>query len=100
VLGSEPRAITNADDHTDGMLIGPSFAELYLDIYERYVGARRLLTSTEEAIRREVERRTQMLRRQLNDERAHNEKITTLIETMLSEIDGGGDDARPLRRES
>lgn len=86
VLGSEPAP--PADDDGDGVLIGPTFAELYLDIYERYVCARRRLTSTEEAIRREVDRRTQLLREQLNEECARNEKLAGLIEAMLAERSG------------
>ncbi len=69
-----------AGDDADGVLIGPTFADLYLDIYERYVRARHRLTATDEVIRREVDRRTQLLREQLHEECARNEKLAGLIE--------------------
>ena len=71
----EPCSATNrttsepdAEDRIE-VVCGPTFTELYLDIYERYVRTQRRLTSIEAAIRREVDRRTELLNRELLQER-------------------------------
>jgi len=96
VLGSDPAP--PAGDDADGVLIGPTFADLYLDIYERYVRARHRLTATDEVIRREVDRRTQLLRQELDEERARNDKLTELIDALLAERNGANGRVPDRRR--
>jgi hypothetical protein len=84
VTGSDPPP---ADDEVEDVLLGPSFAELYLDMYERYKRARHRLTSVEDSIRREVERRTRDLERQLRDAEQLNEALTGRIEGLLRTFD-------------
>lgn len=87
-LGSVPTAPPD-DDLASEVLIGPSFAELYLDVYERYVRARHRLTSVEESIRREVERRTSHLRQQLVESDGRNAKLAQRVEALLATLDDG-----------
>jgi hypothetical protein len=86
VLGSEPEPAPD-DAMAETVLIGPSFAELYLDVYERYVVARRQLTLVEESIRREVERRTRELQRQLRDAQYWGNHLAARLEELLTALD-------------
>lgn len=92
-LGAEPTAPPD-DDVAGEVLIGPSFAELYLDVYERYVRARHRLTSVEDSIRREVERRTRQLKQLLNESDERNVMLARRIEALLAaKGDGRGGEA-------
>jgi glycosyl transferase family WbsX len=86
VLGREPEAAPD-DAVADAVLIGPTFAELYLDIYERYVRARRQLTLVDESIRREVERRTRDLHGKLKEAERRNAQLAERLEALLPTLD-------------
>jgi hypothetical protein len=77
VLGHEPHDSPepDAEDRIE-VVCGPTFTELYLDIYERYVRTQRRLTSIEATIRREVDRRTELLSRELLRERERSSRLT------------------------
>ena len=80
----EPCSATNrtispepdAEDRIE-VVCSPTFTELYLDIYERYVRTQRRLTSIEAAIRQEVDRRTELLNRELLQERERSSRSRT-----------------------
>lgn len=75
----------DSDDGRSGgyepVVIGPTFAELYLDVYERYVLAQRKLTSIDATIRREVARRTEDVERELVEERARSGELARQLES-------------------
>ena len=78
---------------------GPSYAELYLDVYGRYVAARRRLTSLEETIRREVDRRTRQLEHLLKERDEENAALARLVEELLSANGAGAREPSATPRE-
>jgi hypothetical protein len=89
VLGHEPPDTAEPDtEERVEVLTGPTFGELYLDIYERYVRTQRRLTSVEATIRREVERRTAILERELVDERGRSNELAHQLATLLASPPG------------
>jgi hypothetical protein len=85
VLGHEPPDLIEPEgaDSVE-ILTGPTFAELYLDIYERYVRTQRRLTSMEATIRREVERRSKVLTDDLLAERQRSTDLTHRLAGLLA----------------
>lgn len=82
ILGAEP-APPDDQDLAGEERVHSSFADLYLDVYERYVRARHRLTSVEDSIRREVERRTRRLEQQLRESETCNALLADRIEALL-----------------
>jgi hypothetical protein len=94
VLGHEPLDTAEPDsEERVEVLTGPTFGELYLDIYERYVRTQRRLTSVEATIRREVERRTAILERELVDERERSNDLAHQLATLLASPPQGSERA-------
>ena len=84
------------------VICGPTFAELYLDVYERYVRARHRLTSFDESLRREVARRTEMLSLALAAEKRRSgeleQELTVRLELDRERQANGDRAARRQRR--
>ncbi|WP_117000147.1 glycoside hydrolase family 99-like domain-containing protein [Desertimonas flava] len=86
VLGAEPSDAPDDGDppHPLAEAAQGRYEELYLDVYDRYVRARRRLTSFDEVVRREVDRRCENLSKELREERARVEQLSAQLKRLLS----------------
>lgn len=85
VLGAEPEQHSEMSWADPGDLpVGSTFEDLYLDVHERYVSARRRLTSFDDAVRREAARQTRPLREQLDAERRRADQLAEALAAALA----------------
>ena len=85
VLGSEPSLESDDVDPPDPRATEARgrYEDLYIDVYDRYVRARQRLTSFDDVVRREVDRRTERLQRELDEERARVQQLTVELARLV-----------------